>query len=124
MISRIIGKTILSPNLAEFARPVRQDRRTALIRKVGLTRPVRPVITSAHEPTPVKLVLSRRIHTKGTLLERRLLALAPDELAASHERVVNGAPQRLPAHGGIHAVQAGDEIRPQFVVAARIREPQ
>src|SRR5208337_2130383 len=124
MISRVIRKTILSPNLAEFARPVRQDRRTALIRKVGLTRPIRPVVASAHEPPPVKLVFSRPVHTEGTLLERRLLALAPDELAASHERVVDGAPQRLPAHRGIHTVQAGDEVRPQFVVAPRIGEPK
>src|ERR1700720_2334979 len=98
MISGVIRKTILSSNLAELARPVCQDRRTAFICKVGLARPIRPVIASAHKPSPVKLVLSRRVHTEGTLLKRRLLAPAPYEFAASDKRVVDSAPQRLPAH--------------------------
>src|ERR1700716_1615240 len=97
MISGVIGKTILSPNLTEFARPVSQDRRPALIGKVGLARPIGPVIASHHEPSAVELVLSRRVHTEGTLLKSRFLALAPDEFAAPDERVVYGAPQRLPA---------------------------
>src|ERR1700687_1566655 len=124
MISRVIGKTILSPNLTEFARPVSQDSRAAFICKVGLARAIRPVVASAHEPSTVKLVLSRRVHTEGTLLKWRLLALAPDELAAPDERVVDSSPQRLPAHRGIHTVQACDEVRPQFVVASRIGEPE
>src|SRR5260370_14668105 len=111
MISRVIRKTILSPNLAEFARPVRQDCGTALIRQVGVARPIRPIIASPQKPPPVKLVLSRRVHTEGALLQRRLLALAPDELAASHERVVDGAPQRLPADCGSHTIPAGDQVR-------------
>src|ERR1700682_6434026 len=120
MISRVIRKTILSPNLTEFARPASPDRRAAFICKVGLARAIRPVVASAHEPSTVKLVLSRRVHTEGTLLKWRLLALAPDEFAASDERVVDSAPQRLPAHRGIHAIQARDVVRPQFVVASRI----
>src|ERR1700716_56772 len=124
MISGVIGKTILSPNLTEFARPVSQDRRAAFICEVSLARPIGPVIASAHEPSTVKLVLSRRVHTEGTLVKWRLLALAPDEFAASDERVVDSAPQRFPAHRGIHTVQAGDEVRPQFVVSPRIGEPK
>src|SRR5208337_212620 len=124
MISRVIGKTILSPNLAEFARPVRQDRRSAFVREVGLPRPVRPVIAAAHEPPPVKLVLSRAVHTESALLKRRLLALSPDELAAAHERVVDGAPQRLPPNRRIDFIKVRDEIRPQFVVTASIGKPE
>src|ERR1700693_2019755 len=124
MISGVIRKTILSSNLAELARPVCQDRRTAFICEVGLARPIRPIIASAQEPPAVKLVLSRGVHTEGTLLKRRLLALAPYEFAASDERVVNSAPQRLPPPRGIHTVQARDEVCPQFVVASRIGEPE
>src|ERR1700694_3872545 len=124
MISRVIRKTILSPNLTEFARPVSQDRRAAFICEVSLARAIRPVIASAHEPSPVKLVLSRRVHTEGALLKWSLLTLSPDEFAASDERVVDSAPQRLPAHRGIHTVQACDVVRPQFVVASRIGEPE
>src|SRR6202165_5762924 len=124
MISRVIRKTILSPNLAEFARPVSADPRGAFICEVVIARPIGPVIAPAYEPPAVKLVLSRRVHPEGTLLKWRLLALAPDEFAASDERVVDSAPQRLPAHRGIHTVQARDEVCPQFVVASRIGEPE
>ena len=40
------------------------------------------------------------------------MALAPDEFGAKDEGVIDGAAQRLPAQGGIHAIEVGQEVLP------------
>src|SRR5215472_3820266 len=72
----------------------------------------------------MELILSRRVHAERSLLKRSLLALAPDELAAPHKRMVDGSAQRLPAYGRVNAVQAGDEVRAEVVVATRVGEAE
>src|SRR4029079_6835556 len=59
-----------------------------------------------------------------SLLARKLLTLAPDELASSYEGMVDSAAQRLPANGCVDAVELSDEIARlgggAIIVASRV----
>src|SRR5215470_12418611 len=121
-VTRITNEAVLSPHLAKLARPIGEHDRSTLVGQGGELTAIGMVIPAAHEPASRELVITRCEEPESTLLRRRLLALAPDELAASDERMVDRAPQRLPAQGGINPVELGKKISTQVVVPARIRQ--
>src|SRR6266498_3905925 len=128
----VVRETILATNLAELARPVRKRRRCAFVCQIRELASIRPVIASPGKPAAPELIITRGIEPKRLLLTRELLSLAPYELTASHERMVDGTAQRLPAHGGINPVKLGNEvarhrharIQATAVVPARIGDTQ
>src|SRR5437764_179547 len=109
-ILSIAGVAKLTTKLGKFTGPVGQHQRPALVGEIGLTGAVAPIETSAKKPTARKLIVGRAVKAEGALLRRKLLALAPNELAARNERVIDGTLQRLPAQRGIHTVETADEI--------------
>src|SRR5438105_8046773 len=79
----------LTTKLGKFTGPVGQHQRPALVGEIGLAGAVAPIEAAAKKPAARKLIVGRAVKAEGALLHRKLLALAPNELAASHERVIN-----------------------------------
>src|SRR5581483_246520 len=121
-------ETVLATDLAEFAGPVGQSGCKSLVGESGQPAPVRPVKTRAGKPAPRKLVVSGSVKPERTLFRRELLSLAPYEFAASHERMIDGTPQRLPSQGRVNAVELSDEVSGRgdgpVVMSARVGKPE
>src|SRR5207253_8649251 len=121
-VTRIMGEAVLPAHLAEFAGPVGEHCGSALVGKVGKLAAIGMVVAAAQKPAPPYLVISRCIKTESALLERQLLALAPDELAPPDKGMVDGAAQRLPSQRGINPIKLRKKIAAQVVVPAPIRK--
>src|SRR5262245_15042213 len=81
----VVGVTVLTANLAELARPVRQRERLAevmLRRIVGTFRPIEP---DAGEPAPAQLIVARHVEPGSILPPVGLLTLTPDDFRPSNE---------------------------------------
>src|SRR5216684_4140225 len=91
------------------------------------------------KPAASKLEFTRSIEAESTLdppgrargtsnglacERRRLVLLAPDELAARDKRFVDGTLQWLPMIGCVEAVKLRDEVAAEQVVPSRIGNPQ
>ena len=100
----IVRETILSANLAKFARPIRENNRAAFVCKRSVTGPVGPVEATTHEPAACQLVLAGRIEAECPLFGWKLLPLTPDELVARNERVIDRSAQWFPSQSGIDPV--------------------
>src|SRR5437879_8315006 len=126
----VVRETILAPKLAELARPVRQGRGGALVGQTVEAAAIGIIEPATSKPATPELVVCRGIEPESALLHRKLLALAPNELASSDKRMVDGPPQRLPAQSRVSAVELGDKItsgpvqRHCIVVPTRVREPE
>src|SRR6266571_3872512 len=112
----VTRKAVLPADLAEFARPVGEQRREARVGQIGLLRAPGAVKPPAHGPAAREAVLSGGKETECALrlkqAERReLIPLAPHQFAARQEGMVNGAAKRLPAKRCVHAVQIGVKVR-------------
>src|SRR5260370_29775720 len=112
----VTRKAVLPTDLAEFARPVGEQRREAGVGQIGLLGAPGAVKPPAHGPAAREAVLSGGKETKCALrlkqAERReLIALAPDQFAARQEGMGDGAAQRLPAKSCVHAVQCRVKVR-------------
>src|SRR5271165_3489253 len=123
-ITRVAGEAVLSADLGELAGPVGQHRGAALVFQVGELTASRAIEPSTHKPAAAHLIVAGGVEAKGALFGRQLLALAPDKLTASHEGMIDGPPQRLPAHRGVNVVKLGEEVRALIVVAAGIGEAE
>src|SRR5258708_39320210 len=117
----VVGKFILSADLAELAWPVAQYGGETLVDKARILGFTRAGIAPSYNPSPAQLVVARSVEAKGTLFERKLLPLTPDQFCPSHEGVVDGPAQGLPAQCGVDAVQVGEKVRTGGAVAARVR---
>src|SRR5712671_2203655 len=117
----VVGKFILSADLAELARPVGQYGGETLVDKTRVLGLTRAIVASSYEPSPPQLVIARSVEAKGTLFEGKLLPLTPDQFCPSHEGVVDGPAQGLPAQCGIDAVQVGKKVWTGGAVATRVR---
>src|SRR5262245_3272343 len=100
---RVIDAPILTSNQTELRRSVRQDERSARVVLRRVVRKTRAVVARAGRPSPRELIVARHIHAECLLQSVRLVALAPDELAAAEEGRIDGALQRLPPIRRIHA---------------------
>src|SRR4029077_6654803 len=92
--------------------------------KRGVMATVRMVVAAAQEPAPGKLGVGRGIVSESLLGRRELLAITPDKFAASHERVVDRAAQRLPPQGGVDTVEVSEEIGTLIVMATSVGDAQ
>src|ERR1039457_7453240 len=135
----ITGKPVLTANLRKLARPIGQHERPPLVIQVGVKCAIRLINPASHKPTAGKLEITGGIEAESTLEsgcsvsrtgnrlaceQRRLVLLAPNELATCDERFVNGTPQWFPMVGCVDAVKIGDEVAAKQVVPARARNPQ
>src|SRR5712692_4660329 len=92
----VARKAVLPADLAEFARPVSEQRREARVGQIGLLRAAGAVKPPAHGPAAREAVLSGGKETECALrlkqAERReLISLAPDRkstrLNSSHSSI-------------------------------------
>src|SRR5579872_7270491 len=134
----ILGALELAAHLAEFTRPIGEKHGAAGVlnqgadsrrhagggglgeRIRGLTEAALGAVESAaEEPAAAKLVVAGNVIAKGRCGGRSHIGLTrPNELAAADEGTVDGAAERLPAHGGIDAVKLIFGVE-QRAVAAR-----
>src|SRR5712691_3897479 len=107
--ARIAAVAILRANLAEFAGPISQDSRLLRVIRRRTEQPVGLVDAYAGEPAPGQLVFPGNIIAEHLAQTERLLPMVPNQLCPAHERVVDRAPQRLPAYRRIHSVDAANQ---------------
>src|SRR4030095_7439466 len=88
---------VLGADDRELARHEGQRRGDALVAHCGVGRPVRELVAGAGEPAAAELPVRADVETLGLLIAIRLLALAPEVLAAHDEGAVRPALERLPA---------------------------
>src|SRR5436309_2277850 len=120
----IVREAVLSAQLAELAWPIREHNRTAFVGESSIPAAVGVIVASTQKPAAPQLIIRRSIVSESFLSRGQLLAIAPDELAAADEGVVNRAAQRLPAQRGIDSVELGKKVRAQIIVAACVRNAQ
>src|SRR6266481_8326837 len=129
-ISRTGGQmteAVLPTDLAELARPIRQDTGKAGIRQTGIGGVATAVEASADGPAAIDAVFRVGVHAKSMLRlkksrdrKRELVTRAPEELGAEQEGIVDSAAQRLPAECRVSAIQISQKVRAVVVVAARV----
>ena len=112
-----MAKSVLTADLTELAGPVGQNSRKTGICQMGIVGEAASVKASADSPAAVDTVFGVGIEAEGVLgfeetggAVGKLVAVAPDKFVAEKEGMVNGAAQRLPAQGGIDAVQIREEV--------------
>src|ERR1019366_369375 len=96
----ITGKSVLTANLRKLARPIGQYERPSLVIQVGVEWSVRLVNPASHKPAPGELEVAGGIEAESALEparsvrgagyglacdQRRLVLLAPNELAAPYK---------------------------------------
>ena len=107
---RIVGMPVLSANLAELARPIRQREGLSDIVQRSVVGAFRTIEPRAREPSAAQLIVTGHVEPRGILASCRLLALTPDDFRASDERGIDGTPQRTPPHGRIESNQLGRKL--------------
>src|ERR1051325_454478 len=85
----IVRTPVLASHLAELARPVGQRGGCAFIDQRRVERTARPVIPNPGKPPSRELVVAGHVVPHCILASPKLLALAPYNLAAPDERVVD-----------------------------------
>src|SRR5438874_9488311 len=129
---RVVGAPVLPANLAELARPVREDQRPARIEQRRVGRAVAAVVPRAHEPAPPELIIAGDVHAHAALKAVLLIAAAPYPFRPAHEGVIDRSLQRPPAERRVDAVQLSHprpEVRrraveQQSIMTARIRRAE
>src|SRR6266436_330294 len=120
-ISRTGGQmteAVLPTDLAELARPIRQNTGKAGIRQTGIGGVATAVEASADGPAAIHAVFRGGVHAKSMLrLEkirdcgRELVTRAPEKLGTEQEGFVDSAAERLPAERRVSAIQIGEKSR-------------
>src|SRR5216684_3508420 len=115
---RQMSEAVLTTDLAELARPIRQDTGKAGIRQTGVGGVAAAVEASADGPAAIDAVFRGGIHAKSVLrLETgwhggsELVARAPEQLGTEQEGFVDSAAERLPAERRVSAIQIGEKSR-------------
>src|SRR2546425_1115218 len=121
----IAREAILPAHLAELGGPIGQQSGEPAVIQAGLARAVGAIVARANSPAPVEAILTGSIEAEGPLRlgqQRRgeLIAMAPDQFGAGEEVMVDGAAQRLPAQGGVEAIElsvkgGADVVMPESV---------
>src|SRR5205823_5663115 len=76
----IAAVAVLGANLAEFARPVCQDKRLLFVVRRRAEQPVGLIDANAGEPPPSQLVFSGSVITEHLAQTERLLPVVPHQL--------------------------------------------
>src|SRR6267143_1307511 len=128
---RQMTEAVLPTDLTKFARPISQDTGKAGIRQTGVGGVAAAVEASADGPAAIYAVFRGGVHAKSMLRlkksrdrSRELVTRAPEQLGAEQEGIVDSAAQRLPAECRVSAIQIGQEVRAEIVVAARVGEAE
>src|SRR5215211_5542921 len=79
---RVVRPPVLAAQLAELARPERDQGRIRLVAEIGLVQPIRSIEPAAREPSACELVITRDIEARTVDAPRRSLAPAPHQLGA------------------------------------------
>src|SRR6266852_2262556 len=125
--------SILPADLAELARPVRENTGKSGVRQIGGGCVAAAVEAASDGPPAVDAIFSGRVQAECVLrLERvesrQLIARAPEQLRTEQKILVNGAAQRFPAQRDVRSVEIGQEIgtkiRSEIAVASRIGDAE
>src|SRR5260370_21348549 len=123
---RQMTEAVLPPDLAKLAGPISEDTGKAGIRQTGIGGVAAAVEASADGPAAIYAVFRGGVHAKSMLRLKKirdrsgeLVTRAPEQLGAEQEGIVDSAAQRLPAECRVSAIQIGQEVRAEIVVAAR-----
>src|SRR4029077_3682488 len=84
-----LGEAILPANLAEFARPVGEQRGKTVIGQIRPAGAAGTVIAPSDRPAPVEAIIARSVEAKRALLHGQLVAAAPDKFRAADEVVID-----------------------------------
>src|SRR5579864_8383702 len=125
--SGIAAAAELAPELGELARPERQEDRLAAVVLRLIVRVRGPLGAGAREPALGELVLARHEPASGRLPAVRLVAAAPEELAADRRGAVEAALERLPPErriDGFESRVARDLVRRLLVRAVPVGEAE
>src|SRR5215216_2117207 len=95
---RVVDAPVLSPDLAELARPVGQQQRASLVLQSRVGGAFRSVVTRSSEPAALELEIARQVVAESVLQAGELVAPAPDQFGSADKRAVNRPLQRTPAH--------------------------
>src|SRR6202165_2279890 len=124
---RQMTEAVLPADLAKLAGPIREDTGKAGIRQTGIGGVAAAIEASADGPAAIYAVFRGGVHAKSMLRlkksrarSRELVTRAPEQFGAEQEGIVDSAAQRLPAECRVSAIQIGQEVRAEVVVAARV----
>src|SRR5262245_7859742 len=102
---RVIGPPVLPAHLAELARPVRHDERSARVFRVRLRRAAGAIEPRAREPSPRELIVARHVEAVRGRTADRLFPAAAYPLTSTDERAVDRSLQRPPVERRVDAEQ-------------------
>src|SRR5262249_30057758 len=122
----VTAEAVLGANLAELARPVGQDSRKAGIGQPRISGVATAVKAATHSPAAVQTIVDGGIQAEGALCLKiigggELIRRAPDQLVPEENGVVDGAAQGFPAERSVGAIERGQEVGAEFIMAARVR---
>src|SRR5882672_9659163 len=80
---------VLRANLAELARPVRQDNGLLRVLSLRADQPVRFIDSHPSEPAPSELVFPGSVIAEHLAQTERLLAVVPHQLGTGNEGVID-----------------------------------
>src|SRR5260370_18169074 len=128
---RQMSEAVLTTDLAELARPIRQDTGKAGIRQTADGGVAAAVEASADGPTTSDAGFRGGVHAKSMLrLEkirdcgRELVTRAPEQLGTEQAGFVDSAAERPAADGRVSAIQVSQEIRAEVVVAPSVGDAE
>src|SRR4051812_429892 len=113
----IIRPAILSANLAELARPVRDEKRAGLVLERCVECSPRIVVAQAREPPLTELIVTTHVRAERVGIPEWLTAAAPEELCPTNHAAVDRATQRPVSHRGVNANDACRSVRTRIVMA-------
>src|SRR5467141_2101085 len=126
---RIFRPAVLPAYLAELARPVGQKQRLPGIEQRCIVGTIGAVVAGTCKPAPSELIIAGHVVAHRLLQAVELIAVAPDQLGPTDERVVNGPLQRFPPQSRVYSVKVGPEAADvdsvddaRRVVPVRVRE--
>ena len=119
------AEAVLAADLAEFAGPVGEDGGKPGVGEGGIGGAAAAVEAPSQGPAAVEPVVERAVEAEGVLglkecARQELVAVAPEKFIAPENGMIDGAAKRLPAKGGVGAVEIGEEAGAELVVAAGV----
>src|SRR4051812_44795580 len=108
-VAGVVRPPVLPADLTELARPVGHDKGTAAVEERCILCTIGAVVAGADEPAARHLIVAGGVVAHRPLEADRLIALTPDHLGASDERVINRSLQWTPPEGAVEPEQPGRE---------------
>src|SRR5437588_4916079 len=92
---------ILASDLAELARPIRQNERLAAVEHGSVRCSIGSIVARSGKPSPRELIIARDVVPHCFLQTAELAAAAPNHFRPRDEGMVDRALQRPPSKRGV-----------------------